>query len=619
MKKVRWGLFLVLILAGCNFAIEDENPQPTLGTPILWAGSPTPTAEASATPAATPTSVPPTASATPPPTFTPIPPNPTVTPAPTITNTPLVLPSIAAITSAPPTVPNVQTVPTVSVAPTVAGVPTVSAAPTITIAPPATFTPVIQPTQTTAVTAVAAAPAAKVCAECGNLRLRSSPGTAGTVLTYLGGNTPVTVIGRTTDNAWVQIVLADGVNGWVSARYLEITLDLSLVSITGETVDTSWPTAVPAISPSGVEVITGITSHAREIFLDGQAKGNLPGVFSKVGDSITVAPYFFHQFIDVYNLGDYGYLGPVMRFFYGPNGRGGNPFASNSIAAGNGWSTASVLNPPQADPNVCRGGETPLQCEYRVTRPSVALIMLGTNDSGGLPLDQFQGNLNRIVEISISMGVIPVLSTIPPMRYEPGRDARIAEYNNIIVATARTYDVPLWNYWRVMMDLPSSGLGFDGVHPSASPDGFNAHFDANHLKYGYTMRNLTGLQVLYELWRQVLYDATPGGTGNPIPTQPVIDPGAGPTSAPGSCTGAAQIGLAVGGQGQVTPGLPNKVRSSASLSAAQVGTIPGDGIFSVVGGPSCADGYEWWQVNYNGLVGWTAGGTTSDPWIKRYP
>jgi hypothetical protein len=127
------------------------------------------------------------------------------------------------------------------------------------------------------------------------------------------------------------------------------------------------------------------------------------------------------------------------------------------------------------------------------------------------------------------------------------------------------------------------------------------------------------LQVLYELWRQVLYDATPGGTGNPVATQAVIDPGAAVTSAPGSCTGAAQIGLTAGGQGQVTPGLPNKVRSTASLASAQVGTIPGDGIFSVVAGPSCADGYEWWQVNYNGLVGWTAGGTTSDPWIKKYP
>jgi hypothetical protein len=223
-------------------------------------------------------------------------------------------------------------------------------------------------------------------------------------------------------------------------------------------------------------VITGITSHAREIYLSGQAKGNLPGVFSKVGDSITVAPYFFHQFVDVYNLADYAYLGPVMKFFYGPNGRGGNPFSANSLAAGNGWSTVSVLNPPQADASVCRAGETPLQCEYRVARPSVALIMLGTNDSGGLPLDQFQANLNRIVEISISMGVIPVLSTIPPMKYEAGRDARIGDYNNIIVATARTYDVPLWNYWRVMMDLPNAGLGFDGVHPSAAPDGFNANF-----------------------------------------------------------------------------------------------------------------------------------------------
>jgi uncharacterized protein YraI len=594
--KYQLGLLVILLimLVGCNFEMDEDknNLQPTLGTPIIWAGSPTATLTVSAKVQATDTSVPPTASVALLPTFTPVT-NPTTTPEPTTApSVPLTL------TIAPPVIP------------------------TSTPVPPSTSTPAILSTIAPAPTLVPSSPppTAQVCANCGNLRLRTSPGTAGTVTEYLEANTPVTIIGRTTDNTWVQIVLTDGKSGWVSARYLSINIDLNPVSITGEAVDTTWPTAVSMVSPSGVEVITGITAHARQIYLDGQAKGNLPGVFSKVGDSITVSPYFFHQLIDVYNLADYGYLYPALTLFYGPNGRGGNPFSTNSIAAGNGWSTTNVLNPDQADPSLCRSGETPLQCEYRVSRPSAALIMFGTNDSASLPLGQYQANLNRIVEISISMGVIPILSTIPPMHYEPARDGRIADFNNIIIGTARTYDIPLWNYWRVMEDLPGNGLGFDGVHPSSSPDGLNAHFDQDHLKYGYTMRNLTGLQVLYQLWQQVMYDAVPGQTGNPVPTQPVIRRDATSiTSGNPTCSGAAAVQLTIGGSGRVTPGVPNKMRDAPSLSAVQVGTIPGEAIFIVVGGPQCADGYEWWQINYNGLVGWTASGTSSELWVEPHP
>lgn len=32
------------------------------------------------------------------------------------------------------------------------------------------------------------------------------------------------------------------------------------------------------------------------------------------------------------------------------------------------------------------------------------------------------------------------------------------------------------------------------------------------------------------------------------------------------------------------------------------------GAFTVVGGPRCESGVQWWQVNYNGRVGWTVEG-----------
>ncbi len=68
--------------------------------------------------------------------------------------------------------------------------------------------------------------------------------------------------------------------------------------------------------------------------------------------------------------------------------------------------------------------------------------------------------------------------------------------------------------------------------------------------------------------------------------------------------------LAVGGQGRVTtfPNLPNRVRAYPSFAGSVVGYIPAGGVFSVLGGPVCQQGTWWWQVNYNGLVGWTGEG-----------
>jgi uncharacterized protein YraI len=624
--KRTWGLLLIvaLILAGCNFAVNsaEKTPvRPTLGTPILWALAPTetpvpsetsnvttaPTASATATATATVT-----ASVTPPPSLTPqILPSATPTP----TNTPL---GILTATSAPTFTfsPPGTAVPTPITVPTQIPAPTQTTLPGQTYVPPPTFTPVVQATQTPVPTSV---PGAQVCDTCGNLRLRASPGTAGSVMTYLDANTPVTIIGRTSDNVWVQIVLADGTSGWVAAQFLNINIDLNTVSVTGEAEDTSWPTAVPVVGPGGIDVVSGVTSHSRQIFLDGRAKGNSAYTFTRVGDSITASPYFLTGIgSSGYSLGEYGYLQGAINFFSGPNGRGANPFAAASIAARNGWSTESVLSPTLADGGVCRSGETPLECEYRLVKPSVALIMFGTNDSGGMPSGTFSANLSRIVQISINMGVIPVLSTIPPKHYNPATDGRVAEFNQIIISTARTYDIPLWNYWSVMSRLPGEGLDADGVHPSIPPSGLSVVFDATNLQYGYAVRNLTALQVLYTLWQQVLYDGNDAIPATSIPSQPQpTAPSGGGTT--GDCSGAPPPRLTVGGQGRITPGLPNKVRAAPSMAAAQVGQIPGEGVFSVVGGPQCADGYRWWQVNYNGLVGWTASGTGSEYWVEPYP
>lgn len=81
---------------------------------------------------------------------------------------------------------------------------------------------------------------------------------------------------------------------------------------------------------------------------------------------------------------------------------------------------------------------------------------------------------------------------------------------------------------------------------------------------------------------------------------------AAPAAAQIACPGTLPSRLAAGQQGRVTPGAPNRVRDLPTTAGTRIGEIPGGAVFTVLEGPTCADGYAWWRVNYDGLVGWTA-------------
>lgn len=72
------------------------------------------------------------------------------------------------------------------------------------------------------------------------------------------------------------------------------------------------------------------------------------------------------------------------------------------------------------------------------------------------------------------------------------------------------------------------------------------------------------------------------------------------------CRGALPSRLIIGSDARVLPGDANNVRNRAGLSGSRIGQIPGGARFSVLEGPTCADGYAWWKVDYRGLIGWTA-------------
>jgi hypothetical protein len=257
--------------------------------------------------------------------------------------------------------------------------------------------------------------------------------------------------------------------------------------------------------------------HVRAIFTTGAALGNNVDVFAKVGDSITESGSF---------LQDLACMDPAWgrwsaldeaRGFYGvhtfPRGytsvwcERANSFSRASAAAVTGWDAADALAAPMHDPPAGCAGVSPLTCEYRLLRPSVALIMFGTNDVESFDADAYEANLAAIAERSEQAGVIPVLSTIPPRADRKHRNPLVTRFNRRVLAVADEYRVPVWNYWRSLQgpDMVGHGIGDDGVHPSLyggcePPLGCRPlDFTRRGLRYGYNQRNLGALRVLDRL------------------------------------------------------------------------------------------------------------------------
>ena len=60
-------------------------------------------------------------------------------------------------------------------------------------------------------------------------------------------------------------------------------------------------------------------------------------------------------------------------------------------------------------------------------------------------------------------------------------------------------------------------------------------------------------------------------------------------------------------------GLPNSIRALPTTESERLGQIqPGRRLDLVLGGPQCSDGFVWWEVEIDGVVGWTAESSAQD-------
>lgn len=225
-------------------------------------------------------------------------------------------------------------------------------------------------------------------------------------------------------------------------------------------------------------------------------------VFAKVGDSITVSGAFLSCFArpDVV-LGAHGHLAPTMDYFRRTLADGvASSFERSTLAAAVGWSSARPIE----------GSPSPLEREIAATRPGFAVVMLGTNETYAQGIYPFARNLLATVDALLGLGVVPVLSTIPPRRDRGEARALVPEMNAVVRAIAEERQVPLVDYWQTLTGLPSSGLMPDGVHPRSlvSAIARPCWLDAEGLSHGMNQRNLVTLEAL-DRARRFLVDHAP--------------------------------------------------------------------------------------------------------------
>lgn len=117
---------------------------------------------------------------------------------------------------------------------------------------------------------------------------------------------------------------------------------------------------------------------------------------------------------------------------------------------------------------------------------------------------------------------------------------------------------------------------------------------------------------------------SPQASATPIPPAPTALPtvndatsaSTDPSPAPPSPTPTPAGNLRVGQKARVVARSGLNLRGAPSTQAEISGRFAPGAVVNVLGGPTAADGYVWWQVDDGyGLAGWVAGGNDETLWL----
>lgn len=220
------------------------------------------------------------------------------------------------------------------------------------------------------------------------------------------------------------------------------------------------------------------TENIRAIYEYGQTLGNNPNAFSVFGDCQARPDEFFGRFET--DEGLVNSLTPELQetvnHFYGSFNRE-SPTAQDGTTPG-----ALLWNQWHRGEYGCTFAETPVDCELRIQNPSFVIIQIGSHFES-----RNTEYLRRIITQLIDRGVAPILATKADNRE---LDFRI---NRDMYLLAQEFDLPLWNFWASLSDLPNRGLYTRDDRPLQG--------DIYLTEEAQEIQRMTGLEALNIVWR----------------------------------------------------------------------------------------------------------------------
>lgn len=219
-------------------------------------------------------------------------------------------------------------------------------------------------------------------------------------------------------------------------------------------------------------------------------------VLLKVGDSITFSDDSLKCFSRRARtlprrapLGEHEALAPVIERFLAGRAAGADSLARDSLSAKIGWSAWQALD----------GAAPPLEREQALLHARWAIVQYGTNDIEMHALHHFADKLFDVVDWLVTRGVVPIVVGIPPRRDRADARDDAVRYAAVARGVALARGALFVDYALALGTLPGSGLGGDGIHPSAyqgahGHDGCDLRPEA--LENGYNLRNLLVMEAL---------------------------------------------------------------------------------------------------------------------------
>lgn len=332
----------------------------------------------------------------------------------------------------------------------------------------------------------------------------AGPGTTYQQNNLLNAGIPAQIVERNRAGTWLRLQRhADGnlvMDGWVLARFLNLNpaLKFSDVTVNTDMADAD-PSTVDSQSLQGLyaaPVLPTISDAMHDVYARGQELGNDPRAITKLGDSLVANElYLLPMGQSDVDLGPYDYLADTVKYF--------GPSARESMAARVGLTTYVIFDPQWANKDFCQPGESPLDCELRRQKPSVALIMFGPNDLKAMDTEQYGKNVRQIVSTLIDKGVIPVLFMFS---YDPSKPLwwQSVEFNQQLINIGAEYSVPVVNLWEAARVLPEYGLEVDHLHLK-NAGVLNLKFSKDKVgESGVMLYNLLSVCVLDDIRRTIM-------------------------------------------------------------------------------------------------------------------